>query len=106
MAWHIQADVRQRREEVETPHTGFVIPWMLSRRILRWRLAPPLGPRQYIRSMPSAVGLTFRDLFRLYHVQTLLIKYVTWVYVTELLRYMNSMQRCGDGGARISDASR
>jgi hypothetical protein len=21
---------------------GFVIPWMLSRRILRWRLAPPL----------------------------------------------------------------
>ena len=104
MAWQIQTDVRQRRKEVETTHTGFVIPWMLLWRIMRWRLAPTLGPCQHVHNMPSAAGLTFRDLFRLYHVQTLVIKYVTWVYVTELLRYVNSMQRCGDGGVRIRGA--
>jgi hypothetical protein len=38
---------------------GLVIPWMLSRKILRWRLAPPL-PRPLPPLPPAEMGLSAR----------------------------------------------
>jgi hypothetical protein len=78
---------------------GFVIPWMLSRRILRWRLAPPF-PRPFPPFPPAMTRvriIQMRFVMRLRRGQVELLKRCCyWCTRVEVINIANS----GDATAR------